>query len=116
MISNVSFSNFIKFITLGNKCGILPLKWDLKKNKLLLARRLKHNIFLVLTLAHLLFIIGYTGWNYKIVSDTDFIIVLYILLSLTGSIFVLVWMFHWNQSATFILLNAIFDFDRFQRK
>jgi len=95
---------------------MLPLKWDYKKNKIILARRLKHNIFLVLTLAHLLFIIGYTAWNYKVVSDTNLITVLYILLSVSGSIFVLVWMFYWKQSCTFILLNAIFEFNRFQRK
>jgi len=116
MVSNESFTSFIKLITIGNKCGMLPLKWDLKRNKLILARRLKHTIFLVLTLAHLLFIIGYTALNYKIVSDTDLIIVLFILLSLTEPIYVLVWMFNWNQYSTVLLLNANFDFNRFQRK
>jgi len=116
MISKKSFTIFVKLITLGHKCGMLPLKWDLETNRLILARRLKHNIFLALTLVHLLFIIGYTAWNYKVVSDTDLSIVLYILLSVSGSILILVWMFHWNQTSTVIFLNDIFDFNRFQRK
>ena len=116
MISNESFTTFIKFITLGNKCGMLPLKWDYNRNKLILARTLKHNIFLALTLVYLLFIIGYTAWNYKAASDTDPVLLFFILLSFTGPIFFLVWMFYWNQSSTVILLNTIFDVNRFQRK
>jgi hypothetical protein len=95
---------------------MLPLKWDYNRNKLILARTLKHNIFLALTLVYLLFIIGYTAWNYKAASDTDPVLLFFILLSFTGPIFFLVWMFYWNQSSTVILLNTIFDVNRFQRK
>jgi len=115
MISDKSFEILIKFLTLGNKCTILPFKWDSEKNKIVLTPTLKRKLFPFVISVYVIFAVYYSGKTYTVVSDPDLIIVVLIFISMTFPICILIWI-HWNQSSVVILSNAIFDFNRFQLK
>jgi len=82
MISDTTLSILAKILSIGNKCYMIPFKWDSERNELLLTPTLGHRMFPYFAILYYCSIICFTSYRYTVTSLTDS---MYIVFNLTAT-------------------------------
>jgi len=106
MISDESIALTIKIISAANTCFVLPIEWDAAQTALVINRTWRHRLVSFLLLLEYCFLIGYSAFNYTIKSQSDFIIVFFVWVALTGPYSMLFWL-NWNCTGYISVVNRV---------